>query len=112
MAILSGHHEQDSPPPTGGSSLLELGHYIHIHWDLIKKGSSSAVPLVDKRNVHADVLLRFLGSLSLTSERGCMVAPFDRVRFGCAMNIKSLGYPYERFAVYIRLCLSVVAFCY
>ncbi len=43
---------------------------MHIHWDLLEKGSSSAAPLVDKRNIRAVVLLRHPGSLTLTSERG------------------------------------------
>ena len=38
-----------------------------------------------------------------------MDSPFHYVRFGCAMNIKNLGYPYERFTVCIRTYLSVVA---
>ena len=50
--------------------LLELGQYMHIHWDLLEKGSSSAAPLIDKRSIRAVVLPPHPGSLTLTSERG------------------------------------------
>lgn len=44
IAILSGHHERGPPPSkdikssdSSGSSFLELGQYMHIHWDVLEK---------------------------------------------------------------------------
>lgn len=74
-----------------------------MYWE----GSSSAVPVVDTRDIRTAVLPRFTGPCYSSLREVERMRPFNRC-FGCAMNIKGLGYPYEKFAV----CIRPISPCY
>ena len=68
----------------------------------IREGGSSAVPVLTREILALSFYHLSLGLCYSSLREVERMRPFNRVCFGCAMNIKGLGYPYERFAICIR----------